>query len=287
MSPTAAGAVRIGGVPYLNARPLLLGLERWARDRLLDLVYDDPPALADGLAEGRLDVALIPSVELARMEGIEVVPGIAIGSHGPAGSVLLLSRTAPAEVRRLALDPQSRTSNVLARLLLEEVWGSSPECEAGSEDIEAALAGRDAAVRMGDKALFEPRPAGLRVEDLGTAWSELTGLPFVYAVWAAREGVLDRALYERLHASKREGMAALDRIAAEHTYRGRRDPALARAYLRGCIRYRLGLPEVRGLRAFLRMAADRRLIQRAPDLRLASFGQPACEAAAGSPEGKR
>lgn len=276
----ATSAVRIGAVPYLNARPLLFGLEQ-RRGRRLDLSYADPPALADGLAEGTLDLALIPSVELARIEGIEVIPGIAIGSHGPAGSVLLFTRVAPSRVRRLALDPQSRTSNVLARLLLKEIWGASPDCEAAPENAEPALADCDAAVRMGDKALFEPRPAGLHTEDLGAAWSRLTGLPFVYAVWAAREGVVDRGLYETLHASKREGMAALDRIAEEHTYRGRRDPGLARAYLRGCIRYGLDLPEVRGLRAFLRMAAEGGLIPRAPDLRLAGFGQLACPAAAG------
>ncbi len=283
----ATGAVRIGAVPYLNARPLLFGLERWARGRPLHLLLEDPPALADGLADGRLDLALIPSVELARIEGVEIVPGIAIGSDGPAGSVLLFSRMAPPEVRRLALDPHSRTSNVLARLLLAEVWGASPRREPGPEDTEAALAGRDAAVRMGDKALFEPKPAGLHVEDLGTAWRKLTGLPFVYAVWAAREGALDRALYETLHGSKRDGMAALDRIAEEHTFRGRREPALARAYLRSCIRYRLGSPEVRGLQAFLRMAAEHGLVPRVPELRFAAFGRPACHEAAGPVQGIR
>ncbi len=151
------------------------------------------------------------------------------------------------------------------------------EDQVGPLGLAAALAGSDAAVRIGDKALFEVPPERLIYEDLGSTWDDLTGLPFVFAVWAAREGVLDRELYEILHASKREGLEILDLIAEDYTYEGRQHPDRSRAYLRDCIRYRLGQPEVEGLEAFLRRAERHGLIERAPAIPLASFGKTGCD----------
>jgi chorismate dehydratase len=260
------GAIRIGAVSYLNARPLVFGLEAAAREGRFELLYDVPSRLADRLAAGELHLALIPALEVARIPDVEIVPGICIASDGPAGSVFLWSRLSPARIGRLALDPESRTSNALARILLAEIWNAKPICEMGPEDARAALDRADAAVRMGDKALFEPAPDGLFAEDLGAAWRKLAGLPFVYAVWAAKRGVLDEGLSEILHRSKGEGTAAIERIAEEYRYRGRRDPDRARTYLRDCLRYELGARELRGLARFLRLAARHGLVSNTPDL---------------------
>jgi chorismate dehydratase len=266
-------AVRVGTVPYLNARPLVFGFEQGVAAGRVVLETEVPSRLAARIAEGSLDVALLSSIELARIPGLTVVPGLAIGSAGPVRSVLLLSRVPAARIRTVAPDPASRTSNVLARLVLAELGAGARVVEEGDAD---------AVVRIGDRALFDAPAAGTEVLDLGAAWTALTRLPFVYAVWAARPGVLDRELYEAFHASKRRGDAVLSAIAEDYTWNGRRDPATALAYFRDNVRYRLGEPEVAGLRLFLRRAAE---LGEAPPLAhvpLARFAETACDRAGGA-----
>lgn len=268
--------IRVGTVPYLNARPLVFGFEQGVAADRLRLESEVPSRLAARLGEGSLDVALVSSIELGRIPALTVVPGLAIGSAGPVLSVLLVCKVPPRRVQRLALDPESRTSNALAQLWLDGCLGVRPEATGGSADLEEALAGHDAAVRIGDKALFLPAPAGTEVVDLGAAWTAWTGLPFVYAVWAAREGVLDRELYEAFHASKRRGDRELAAIAEDYTWRGRSDPALALRYLERHVRYRLGQDEMAGMTRFLSLAADAGLLPRVPDVRLAHFSETPC-----------
>lgn len=278
-------AVRIGAVSYLNTRPLIWGLEREAPSAGIELCLDVPSGLAPRMAAGELDVALLPVIELARLGPLELVPGLAITTRGASRSVLLYSRRPLAEVRSVALDPESRTSNALVQLLFAEVWGARPGFETGPPEIDRALDRHDAVVRIGDKALFEAAPAGVAVHDLGLAWSTATGLPFVYAAWAARPGVVDRRLYRLLHDSRRRGAAAIETIAASFTWNGRRDPALARAYLMEHIHYRLGAAEIEALSKFCEGAARLGLIERPPDIRLALGRQTECHDAAERPVG--
>ena len=256
-----AERVRIGAVGYLNTRPLVYGLDEAAGDRI-ELSYDVPAALADQLARGEIDVGLIPTVELARIPDLEIVPGLGIVSRGAAGSVLLVSSCAPERARRVALDPESRTSNALIRILFDELWKASPELELGPLELAESLGDYDAVVRIGDKALFEPLPEGAEGYDLGALWDRLTGLPFVWAVWACRPGILDRELSETLHESLRRGSQVIDTIARDYVFRGRRDPELARAYLTRNIGFRVGPPELRGMNRFLEAAARVGLVPR-------------------------
>ncbi len=264
-----ADRTRIGAVSYLNTRPLVYGLERWGPAAGLELSFDVPSALSDRLADGRLDLALLPIVELARIPELEIVPGLGIVTRGPSRSVLLVTRRPLDEVRTVALDPHSRTSNALARLLFAELRETPPRFLDGPLELTAALAQADAAVRIGDKALFEPQPDGATAHDLASVWTEHTGLPFVFAVWAARPGLVDRELYKRLHASRREGSRALDEIAAGYRWRGRGYPEIAAAYLRENILFRLGAAEVRSMRRFFDACASHGIVARAPELRLA------------------
>jgi chorismate dehydratase len=272
--------VRLGAVPFLNARPLVFGLEQGGGRGRIALSYDVPARLAERLAAGDLDGATLPSIELARIGGLVVAPGLSIASRGPAASVLLLSKRPLDRIRSVALDPESRTSNALVRILFDGPWDGRPAFEAATADLTRALHAHDAAVRIGDKALFEPVPPGVEVWDLGAAWTIWTGLPFVFAVWAFRDGSLDREIYEALHASRRSGAAALAAIAVDYTWNGRRDPELAATYLSRHIFYRLGDPEVAGLRRFLAEAARLGLAQETA-FRLATFRDTPC-AAAGS-----
>jgi chorismate dehydratase len=267
--------VRIGAVSYLNTRPLVFGLEQ-VRDSRYELSYDVPSVLSSRLAAGELDAALLPVVELARIPGLVVVPGLAIGSFGNCRSVLLIARKPLDEIRSIALDPESRTSNALVRVLCAEAWGIGPRFVPGPRDLELALMEHDAVVRIGDKALFEPVPPGTVAHDLGGAWTAATGLPFVYAVWAVQMGVLDRDLYTALHASRRAGDAVMAAIAEDYTWNGKRFPETAFAYLTEAMRYRFGGPELEAVKRFLASAARVGVIEAAPDIRIASLSPTAC-----------
>jgi len=275
--------VRIGAVAYLNTRPLVLGMEQGLGAERIELSYGVPAALARQMAAGELDIALLPVIELARIPGLEIVPGLGIVTRGASRSVLLISRRPLAQVRSVALDAESRTSNALTRVLFAEVWGGAPEfvdVGPGGLDPEAALERCDAAVRIGDKALFQPVPEGAVAHDLGTAWTDATGLPFVFAAWIARRGVLDRATYRTLHASHRVGSRAIDAIAEDYAWGGRRDPEVARRYLTENIHCRLGAREVRAIETFLGLAARHGVIDRAPELRMAIGDAAGCAPAA-------
>lgn len=279
------GRIRIGAVSYLNTRPLVHGMEQGLGRERIDLSYDVPAGLADALIAGRLDIALLPVIELARIPDLEVVPGLGIVTRGASRSVLLVGDRPPAEQRRVALDPESRTSNALVRVLFDAVWNSRPEFVTGGTDLEQNLRESDAAVRIGDKALFEPPPPGSHVEDLGSVWTERSGLPFVFAAWIARRGVVDREIYRVLHESRRQGSAAIDQIAEEFQWNGVRRPELAREYLTRNILFRLGGPEVEAMRRFLRAAAELGLIEREPAIRLALQRWTRCHEAAARASG--
>jgi chorismate dehydratase len=268
--------VRVGAVSYLNARPLVFGLEQGLGAGKVELSYDVPSVLASRMAAGELDVALLPTIELARIPDLVVLPGLAIGSAGPCRSVLLVSRVPLSQIRSVALDPESRTSNALVQVLAKEAWGIAPRFAPGPRDLGLALTEHDAVVRIGDKALFEKLPAGLVAHDLGSAWTTLTRLPFVFALWAARMELLDRETYQLLHDSKRAADPMIDAIAEDYTYGGAQYPEIARSYLRESIRFRFGAPELSGLKSFLAAAARIGLIDAEPDIRIAFSAEARC-----------
>src|SRR5262245_45039514 len=143
--------VRIGAVNYLNTKPLIYNLERLAPKALLSL--DLPSRLAHKLAEGALDVALIPVIEYFRGDGYSIVPNIAIATRGPALSVTLFSRVPWAEIRRVALDVGSRTSAALTQILLRERHRLAPEIQPLPTDLPAEDVDADAVLLIGDRAM--------------------------------------------------------------------------------------------------------------------------------------
>ena len=261
--------IRIGAVSYLNTRPLVFGLEQGVGEDRIDLSYDVPARLADRMLAGQLDVALMPVIELARLPELEIIPGLAIGTFGPSRSVLLISRKPIEAVESIALDIESRTSNALVQVLCDRVWNIAPSLKSGLCGLDNALRECDAAVQIGDKALFADPPAGTVVYDLGGVWSAATGLPFVFAAWFARPGVVDRELYEALHESRRRGARALEPIAADYTWCGAQYPQLSLDYLQKNIRFRLGSVELDAMRSFFDSAATLGLIDQAPAVKLA------------------
>lgn len=249
---TPSTRVRVGAVSYLNTKPLVYGLR--PDDARIDLTYDLPSRLAEALHEGRLDVALIPSIEVFRNPGYAIVSDACIAAHGRALSVRLLGRVPLREARSLALDEGSRTSVALARILLNERFGLEPALQpfpigARIEDTPA-----DAVLVIGDRAIHPPRGGFVENWDLGEEWQRCTGLPFVFAVWAARDDGVAPVVAAALSLSRDLGVANLETIAAREASAVdlTRDACLA--YLRENLHFRLGPSELRGLETFYRSA---------------------------------
>lgn len=245
--------VRVSAVTFLNARPLVAGLDDGP---LFQVEYDLPAVSADRLHRGEVDLGLIPAIEYLHGD-YALVPGMAIGSDGPILSVAIFSTTRMDRVRRLALDTSSRTSVALTHVLAAKRWGIAPAWLPAAPDLPAMLAVADAALVIGDPALdVEPVPPGIEKIDLGEAWRELTGLPFVYAAWTGRPGALTPAHVVALAAARDRGLNSLEALADEA---GGGDPArrAARlAYLRHNLRYAFGAREQAGLERFLALAAE-------------------------------
>jgi chorismate dehydratase len=253
--------VRLGAVSYLNAAPLVHGL---AEDPAFALTADLPSRVAEQLHAGAIDVGMIPAIEYARGD-YAIVPGIAIGSRGPVRSVNLYLRGKLDQVRRVALDTSSRTSVALARILLRERLGRDPEYVHRPPSVEGMLAEADAALVIGDPALYASTDAERL--DLGEGWQILTGLPFVFAFWAGRLGTLTADHVERLQAALRSGLAELPRIAVSYNGHGAGRAELNESYLRSNIVYALGPEELAGLCEFYRRAHRQGIIPRIPELR--------------------
>ncbi len=235
---------RIGCVRYLNSKPLIHGHDA-------EVSFEVPASLADGLHAGRLDVALSPIFELMAHPGYLVVDDVAIASDGPVYSVFVAHCGPLADVRTLYLDHDSRTSFNLQRVLLAEFHGLTPRCEpfpGGRPPAELRLG--EGALVIGDPAITFRLAHGSRYEylDLGQAWKQATGLPFVFAAWLVRSGTPEpEVLAARLRAWREAGQARVEEVvAAERRF----PPELSRRYLTEFIRFRLGAAEKQAIREF-------------------------------------
>ncbi|MEM9352474.1 MAG: menaquinone biosynthesis protein [Planctomycetota bacterium] len=247
-------SLRVGGVTYLNSKPLVDALPALLPNA--DLSFDLPSRLADRLAKGRLDAALVPAAELANHPDWSVVSDACIACRGPVLSVRLLFRVPPAEVRTLALDEGSRTSRVLAQILLHDIYGVRPELTSLPIGMGPEETDTDAVLLIGDRAM-KPSPA-VFVEswDLGDRWCRWTELPFVFAVWAARSGVAPERLLAGFSCARDLGVARVERIAREQAERMGLEPELVLEYLTKNLHFTLGPRERQGLELYFRRAAE-------------------------------
>lgn len=250
--------IRLGAVAYLNARPLVHGLD--GRTDLFGLRFDPPSQCAELLHANAIDIGMIPSVEFWRgADDYAVVPGMGIISRGPVASVALFTQQPVQEIRTIAADTSSRTSNALLRVLCAERFAIAPEFVEMAPDAGRMLRECDAALIIGDPALYlDADAAGLTKIDLGAEWTALTDLPFVWAFWAGRPAVVTAPVVEALTRARDEGVAASDEIA--DTYCGPARAAQGRTYLRENIQYVLGAGEEAGLRRFYDLAEHHGLI---------------------------
>jgi len=261
MVSAAGGRLRLGVVSYLNAAPLVHGLER---EPGFELVRAVPARVADLLHAGEVDLGMIPSIEYAAGD-YAIVPGLAIGSRGAVRSVNLFHRKPLASLRTVALDSSSRTSVALLRVLMRQRFELDPEYVSMPPPVGPMLESADAALVIGDPALyFEGEAERL---DLGAEWTAWTGLPFVWAFWAGPRGVAGPETVRRLQRALVDGLAAIPSIAQSYNGWGPGRGAQNESYLRSNVLFHMGEVELRGLREFLRRAHQAGIIPRVPELR--------------------
>lgn len=262
---------QLGTVPYLNADPLAAALREPDAALLVgdavDLQALIPAELLPRLLAGELDAALVSTAGVLPHEELRILPVGCVSSRGPVRSITLYCTRPVNEIRTVALDASSRSAVALTRVLFAERWQRSPEFVTLPPDLPRMLEQADAALLIGNPALqANARLAagewsGADVErlDLGEVWDQLTGLPFVYAIWGspvARAGEpvnhtrLTRALrYARDWGLKRRGMLANRGSAALGL-----SYEVCLEYLTHAIRYELGADERAGMKRFCELA---------------------------------
>ena len=266
--------LRVSVVQYLNTAPLVWGFLHGPQQGQAELSFTVPSGCAEALRTGAADVGIIPSIAYQTIPGLKIIPGVALVAHGSVESVLLVSRVPAAEARTVALDQSSQTSAALVRILFARHWKTEPHYVSAVPDLEAMLARADAALLIGDPALqfalnsvaqhAREHLGQLFVYDLAAEWHHLTGLPFVFALWAVRgTKATPEASGElaRLFIGSREfGMARLDDIVAAAALQLNLPPAGLARYLSDSVRFSFDDDARAGLDAFYRAAHELGLI---------------------------
>jgi chorismate dehydratase len=241
--------LRVGSVSFLNAKPLIHGLET-AQDLELSLAV--PSRLLEGLRTGALDVALLPVIDYQRMAGLCIVPSGGIGCDGETLTVRIFSKCPVTQIKTLACDTDSHTSVALARVIFAERYGTRPALVDWTREERQPC---DAKLLIGDKVVCEEPPGFEHQIDLGSAWRDLTGLPFVFAVWTARGGVDLGDLPERLEQAKRNGLASVREIVERHAVRRGWPAGLAMQYLTVYLKFDVGPRQLQAIKTFHELAA--------------------------------
>nr|WP_296073540.1 menaquinone biosynthesis protein [uncultured Actinoplanes sp.] len=259
---------RVGHIQFLNCLPIYWGLMRSGALLDVDLRKDTPEKLSADLVSGGLDIGPITLVEYLRhADELLLLPDLAVGSDGPVLSVNLISTRPLAELdgRPVALGSTSRTGVMLAQMLLAEKYGAEPDYFRCPPELTQMLMEADAGVLIGDpalRAMYEAPKSGLQVVDLGQAWKEWTGLPMVFAVWAARKDFAAanpgavKDVHEAFQRSRDLCLGELDQAAEAAARWEPFDAATLANYFRA-LDFSLGERQVAGLREFARRAAAR------------------------------
>lgn len=258
---------RLGAVSYLNSKPLIHALFDQAD---WDLRLDLPSRLASGLLAHEFDAALVPLVVLFDHPQLVVVSDACIACRGPVWSVKLCSRVPMDRIRSLSLDEGSRTSAVLAKLLLRQRFGLNPDYRSLPINADWTATATDAVLVIGDRAIQNTR-CFPHVWDLGEEWTCQFGLPFVFAVWAAWPDADLLGLSTGLALARDRGQSKIAEIACEQSAILELDAARCESYLRENLHYRLEAAERRGIERFYRLAVDAGFAQNGWELKHHDF----------------
>ncbi|MFI1969396.1 menaquinone biosynthesis protein [Streptomyces cinnamoneus] len=255
---------RVGHIQFLNCLPLYWGLARTGTLLDLDLTKDTPEKLSEQLIAGELDIAPVTLVEfLKNADRLVALPDIAVGCDGPVMSCVIVSQLPLEKLdgARVALGSTSRTSVRLAQLLLAERYGVQPDYYTCPPDLSLMMREADAAVLIGDAALraslHDAPRLGLQVHDLGQMWKDWTGLPFVFAVWAARRDYAAREprivakVHEAFLASRDLSLEEVGKVAEQAARWEVFDAELLERYFT-TLDFRFGSAQLAGVTEFAR-----------------------------------
>jgi chorismate dehydratase len=242
-------------VSFLNTAPLVWGMLHGPQRGLFHLEFRVPAECAAMMERGEADIGLVPLIETAR-HGWNRIRGVGIACHGTVRSILLISKCLPEDIHTLAADSNSRTSVELARIILERRYGSRPEIFAHPPGLDRMLDAADAALLIGDSALMvDPAHLPYRTWDLGEEWYRMTGLPMVFAMWAACAQPTEET-GRILRDSCRFGLDHIDDIVREESRRRSMPEETVRHYLTRQIVHEFGTADYEGLNLFLQLAGN-------------------------------
>jgi chorismate dehydratase len=182
--------IRISAVSYTNTKPFIYGLQHSGILDKIDLSLDTPADCAQKLIDDRADIGLIPVVAVLNIPNWKIISNYCIGAVGAVNSVFIFSNCPIANVKRLQLDPQSRSSNNLAKVLLKNYWKLSPELLVNDVDYAQLPDNETAFVQIGDRT-FGKKDKYKFAYDLAGEWQKFTGLPFIFAGWIANKAIPD------------------------------------------------------------------------------------------------
>ncbi len=241
---------------YLNSKPLIEGLAERLSPGILILDY--PSRLADQLRNGELDVALVPSIEFQRGRDYQIISDACVAARGPVLSVKLYTRVPWGQIKTIALDEGSRTSVMLAQVMLFERYGVLPERVPFPLQKLASEVKADAILMIGDRAMFEPDETFHDVWDLGQEWLSWTGLPFVFAMWVGRPraGLDENKLSEILSSARDEGVQRVQQIAERESKPLKIPVPGIEAYLGRHLHFTLGSAERHGLELYYELVRN-------------------------------
>jgi chorismate dehydratase len=266
---------RISIVQYLNTAPLVHGFAHGPLRGKYELSFTLPSQCAEALRTGAVDMAIIPAIEYQRIAGLVMLPGLCVAAKKTVRSLLLVTKVPLRQVKRIALDRSSRSTQALTRILCEKHWGIAPEFFEAEPDLGAMLERADAALLIGDPALrvalagataMEKAGVNMQIYDIVQEWRLMTNLPAVLAIWAGRPEAVTKEVVEDFQASLEFGLQHLDEISAEAAVELQLPAVELRKYLSDNIDYRLDDDNLRGLRRYFELAAELGLIDEAKKL---------------------
>jgi chorismate dehydratase len=290
------GKLRISIVEYLNTAPLVWGFTDGPLAGKYDLSFTVPSECAEALRRGDVDVAIIPSIEYQRIDGLVALPEMAVASTHEARSLLVVAKRPVEMARTFALDTSSRSTVALTKILCKRLWKIRPEFVDAPPDPIAMLEKADAALVIGDPALrvsikmailsgktpsadnccggdAEDMPVPgvdtLFVYDVVHQWREMTGKPAVLAIWAGRRDAITPEVVADFQASKAYGVERIRDIAEGAALKLELSPCPLEKYLRKNIQFDLDAEKLAGLRLFYEMAAEDGLISAARPIEFA------------------
>lgn len=205
--------IRVGAVSYLNTKPLLWGLAHSKLNEVVELSLDYPSNLVTLLKSDKIDVGLVPVAALLEMDEYHIISDYCIGADGEVASVAIFSEVPLHEIKHVHLDYQSRTSVMLCRILFKYHWKQNVSfVHAEDESYLDCIKGDTAAVIIGDRAM-QYKQKSAYCFDLGAAWKEMTGLPFVFAAWVSHRK-LEQSFIEDFNKMNKYGLKNLEKVIA-------------------------------------------------------------------------